>query len=222
MGKGKKRLLMGAALLLCMAIGFGVPLLVFGWMDHVTLGQTKPIAAQTGKLVVSSSDLPLVEQIHNVLGATNNAEQSIRPASLEEMQEGLRDLLDSGTLPQWVQEIWKRVCREETGSATLEYGADVASYGYSGPDGVSCYYTVDLTSERILSFQLYTKEDVPASQQNVERQEVMKRYIQYLGLDVLGDWTYNGNRYESSEAKLFVNVVLNEPDSGAFSVGVEL
>ena len=53
------------------------------------------------------------------------------------------------------------------------------------------------------------------------RQAVMERYIQYLGLDVLGDWVYNGNRYQSTEAQLFVNALLEE-DSGGFSIGVEL
>ena len=50
---------------------------------------------------------------------------------------------------------------------------------------------------------------------------MMERYIQYLGLDVLGDWVYNGNRYQSTEAQLFVNALLEE-DSGGFSIGVEL
>ena len=49
----------------------------------------------------------------------------------------------------------------------------------------------------------------------------MERYIQYLGLDVLGDWVYNGNRYQSPEAQLFVNTLLEE-DSDGFSIGVEL
>lgn len=49
----------------------------------------------------------------------------------------------------------------------------------------------------------------------------MERYIQYLGLNLLRDWVYNGNRYQSPETKLFVNALLEE-DSGAFSIGVEL
>ena len=50
---------------------------------------------------MSSSDLPLVEHIHNVLGETNAQEQASRPATLEEMAGGLSDFLASGVLPQW-------------------------------------------------------------------------------------------------------------------------
>ena len=84
---------------------------------------------------------------------------------------------------------------------------------------MSCSYTTDLASGCVLGFQLYTKEEHTNSQEH--RQAVMERYIQYLGLDVLGDWVYNGNRYQSTEAQLFVNALLEE-DSGGFSIGVEL
>ena len=84
---------------------------------------------------------------------------------------------------------------------------------------MSCFYTTDLASDCVLGFQLYTKEGHDPSDEG--RQAVMERYIQYLGLDVLGDWVYNGNRYQSPEAQLFVNALLEE-DSGGFSIGVEL
>ena len=181
---GKKGWCLLVALALCAAVG--APLAVFGWMDAAVLGRDTPISAQTGKLAVSSSDLPLVEHIHNALGETNAQEQSSRPATLEEMESGLSDII---------------------------------SYGYNGTDGVSCSYTTDLASGCVLGFQLYTKEEHTTSQER--RQAVMERYIQYLGLDVLGDWVYNGNRYQSTEAQLFVNALLEE-DSGGFSIGVEL
>ena len=168
---------------------------------------------------MSSSALPLVEHIHNVLGETNAQEQSSRPATLEEMESGLSDFLSSGVLPQWVADVWEQVCQTGVGTVTVTYGTDIISYEYNGTDGVSCSYTTDLASGCVLGFQLYTKEEHTTSQER--RQAVMERYIQYLGLDVLGDWVYNGNRYQSTEAQLFVNALLEE-DSGGFSIGVEL
>lgn len=205
------------ALALCVAVG--APLAVFGWMDAAVLGRDIPISTQNGKLAVSSSDLPLVEHIHNVLGETNAQEQSSRPATLEEMESGLSDFLSSGVLPQWVADVWEQVCQTGVGTVTVAYGTDIISYEYNGTDGVSCSYTTDLASGCVLGFQLYTKEEYTTSQER--RQAVMERYIQYLGLDVLGDWVYNGNRYQSTEAQLFVNALLEE-DSGGFSIGVEL
>lgn len=206
-------------LVLALSVAVGAPLAVFGWMDAAVLGRDTPISAQTGKLAVSSSDLPLVEHIHNVLGETNAQEQSSRPATLEEMEGGMSDFLASGVLPQWVADVWEQVCQTGAGTVTVTYGTDIISYGYTGTDGVSCFYTTDLASDCVLGFQLYTKEGHDPSDEG--RQAVMERYIQYLGLDVLGDWVYNGNRYQSPEAQLFVNALLEE-DSGGFSIGVEL
>ena len=214
---GKKGWWLG--LVLALAVAVGAPLAVFRWMDAAVLGRDTPISAQTGKLAVSSSDLPLVEHIHNVLGETNAQEQSSRPATLEEMESGLSDFLSSGVLPQWVADVWEQVCQTGVGTVTVTYGTDIISYEYNGTDGVSCSYTTDLASGCVLGFQLYTKEEHTTSQER--RQAVMERYIQYLGLDVLGDWVYNGNRYQSTEAQLFVNALLEE-DSGGFSIGVEL
>lgn len=214
---GKKGWWLGLALALAVAVG--APLAVFGWMDAAVLGRDTPISTQTGKLAVSSSDLPLVEHIHNVLGETNAQEQASRPATLEEMAGGLSDFLASGVLPQWVEDVWEQVCRTGVGTVTVTYGTDILSYGYNGTDGVSCSYTTDLASDCVLGFQLYTKEENDPS--NERRQAVMERYIQYLGLDVLGNWVYNGNRYQSPEAQLFVNALMEE-DSGGFSIGVEL
>lgn len=214
---GKKGWWLG--LVLALAVAVGAPLAVFGWMDAAVLGRDTPISAQTGKLAVSSSDLPLVEHIHNVLGETNAQEQSSRPATLEEMEGGMSDFLASGVLPQWVTDVWEQVCQTGDGTVTMTYGTDIISYGYNGTDGVSCFYTTDLASDCVLGFQLYTKEGHDPSDEG--RQAVMERYIQYLGLDVLGDWVYNGNRYQSPEAQLFVNALLEE-DGGGFSIGVEL
>ena len=201
---GKKGWCLLVALALCVAVG--APLAVFGWMDAVVLGRDTPISTQPGKLAVSSSE-------------TNAQEQSSRPATLDEMESGLSDFLSSGVLPQWVADVWEQVCRTGDGTVTVTYGTDILSYGYNGTDGVSCSYTTDLASDCVLGFQLYTKEEHTTSQER--RQAVMERYIQYLGLDVLGDWVYNGNRYQSTEAQLFVNALLEE-DSGGFSIGVEL
>ena len=207
---GKKGWWLGLALALAVAVG--APLAVFGWMDAAVLGRDTPISTQTGKLAV-------VEHIHNVLGETNAQEQASRPATLEEMESGLSDFLASGVLPQWVADVWEQVCRTGVGTVTVTYGTDIISYEYNGTDGVSCSYTTDLASGCVLGFQLYTKEEHTTSQER--RQAVMERYIQYLGLDVLGDWVYNGNRYQSPEAQLFVNALMEE-DSGGFSIGVEL
>lgn len=214
---GKKGWWLG--LVLALAVAVGAPLAVFGWMDAAVLGRDTPISTQTGKLAVSSSDLPLVAHIHNVLGETNAQEQASRPATLEEMAGGLSDFLASGVLPQWVADVWEQVCRTGDGTVTVTYGTDILSYSYTGTDGTGCSYTTDLASDCVLGFQLYTKEGHDPSDES--RQAVMERYIQYLGLDVLGDWVYNGNRYQSPEAQLFVNALMEE-DGGGFSIGVEL
>lgn len=189
-------------------------------MDAAVFGTGYPPSPpQTGQAGRVQQRPALVEHIHNVLGETNAQEQSSRPATLEEMESGLSDFLSSGVLPQWVADVWEQVCQTGVGTVTVTYGTDIISYGYNGTDGVSCSYTTDLASGCVLGFQLYTKEEHTTSQER--RQAVMERYIKYLGLDVLGDWVYNGNRYQSTEAQLFVNALLEE-DSGGFSIGVEL
>ena len=75
---GKKGWWLG--LMLALAVAVGAPLAVFGWMDAAVLGRDTHISTQTGKLAVSSSDLPLVAHIHNVLGSQSSRELQNRSA----------------------------------------------------------------------------------------------------------------------------------------------
>lgn len=225
----KKTIFLVAMATLCIAAAVLAPIITFLGVDSATWRKNFPIESAPGGIEVSSSDIPLVANIHQILLHSYETEASISPSSFESMYRAMAVLLESGVLPQEIETLLVDTyhsAMSEDADCYLEESEQAYSITYFGVGNSTiseCRCTVELDTGKIISFYLYcTDEENPyyIADQTPDREQAMKRYIKYLGLDVLEDWVYNGNRYYSEKAGLYVNMEY-QADTGYFYIGME-
>ena len=226
----KKRWLSVAAIAaLCIAVAVLAPMAAYWGADSATLNKSFPIEAAPGGIEVSSSEIPLVANARKILSGTNEGEASYRPSSFDSMYTAMHDLLESDVVPQDVatllSETYDGLAPEDAECYLGDSGSSysIACFSPSG-DGLfdECRCTLEAETGRVIFFQLYSSQ-IGFSNTTTpppDREQTLASYLEYLGLDILGDWVYNGNRYHSEEAGLYVNM---EYDAGGyFYIGLEL
>ena len=86
---------------------------------------------------------------------------------------------------------------------------------------VECSYVVEKSTGKVINFNvLLTAYKDTSVLQKMNREQVMKDYIRYLQLDVLDDWEFNGNRYYSKKADLYVDFQ-DDNSQGYCSMGLQ-
>ena len=81
-------------------------------------------------------------------------------------------------------------------------------------------YTIDDASGTVISFYAQLNGNVAIENAEEERTALMEKYLSYTTLDALGDWSYNGARYFSKKAGLYLNVELSQKSDRIF-IGLE-
>ena len=223
----KKILLIIAAAVLCIAVGVFSPIIAFRRIDSETVGKSFQTETVRSGIEVSESDLPLTGRVRRLLTDPDSTEIDLDKGDFEAMYHNLSELLEGGILPTSVEKPLRDAY--ESGAAkefeVYVYKID-NGYGYvllgAGSDIAECNFTIDGDTGKVISFGMNKASRENAEYEAVQgREQTIKKYLLYLGLDVLGDWAYNGNRYYSEKAGLYANMEY-EPNTGYFYIGLEV
>lgn len=75
-------------------------------------------------------------------------------------------------------------------------------------NNIKCKFDIESKSGKIISI-LFDKKNLSSK---LDSKKVLTNYINYLGLDIINDWTFQNNMMKSGKAKLVVSLVQSEDE----------
>lgn len=221
MNRTTKLLLSVIVVLVCAAAAAFAPALIFDYMDTALTSGPHKINSSAQGVEVLASDIPLTADVKEIFGKQldvelNHEQQDV--LSFLKTFNGFQDLI---FLPQNIKDylIKGENLNSEYYSlfTSVQNKSSMYLIEHQKKDALMkrLQLQVDNESEKIVSLSMTHFFDLSS----VSRQQIMSDYITYLGLDILGDWEYNGNRYYSKKARFYVNA---EIEDGSLYIGIEI
>ena len=221
MNRTTKLLLSVIVVIVCAAAAAFAPALIFDYMDTALTSGPHKINSSAQGVEVLASDIPLTADVKEIFGKQldvelNHEQQDV--LSFLKTFNGFQDLI---FLPQNIKDylIKGENLNSEYYSlfTSVQNKSSMYLIEHQKKDALMKrpQLQVDNESEKIVSLSMTHFFDLSS----VSRQQIMSDYITYLGLDILGDWEYNGNRYYSKKARFYVNA---EIEDGSLYIGIEI
>lgn len=190
------------------------PKLYFNWKDRKILTQSFTREEITYHLDSNADDIYLVKLIHAMYHSNysniihidfwnNDKSDEDLSNSLETQVNELvcYSILDESFAQQFISS------RKSPSLISLQNNNYIYDLSKSDHDS-TIRIKIENKTTKILYLQIEGKNKTVFS--NTDRKKIMERYIQYLNLDILNDWQYNGNNYYSDNAKLRVDIDLTD------------
>ena len=233
MNRTTKLLLSVIVVIVCAAAAAFAPALIFDYMDTALTSGPHKINSSAQGVEVLASDIPLTADVKEIFGKQLTADvKEIFGKQLDvELNHEQQDVLsflktfngfqDLIFLPQNIKDylIKGENLNSEYYSlfTSVQNKSSMYLIEHQKKDALMkrLQLQVDNESEKIVSLSMTHFFDLSS----VSRQQIMSDYITYLGLDILGDWEYNGNRYYSKKARFYVNA---EIEDGSLYIGIEI
>lgn len=204
--------------LVCIAliILYGLPMMLFKLQDK-SLKQNIHTLNNTYNVSAEAYEINLVQRIHSGYFNEMNDDYIYDIDNLlskkKRMSEEIKKLYEFDIIDVDILKKYEEIQTNED-YGIYEYNrTQLYSENYSLNDDHIGSIGLDPQTNKILSLYL------PYEKEIFDQKEKAYSYIQYLGLDILGDWKYEKGTYYSEKAQLCVkvSVVYTMFDSGKFS-----
>ena len=221
MNRTTKLLLSVIVVLVCAAAAAFAPALIFDYMDTALTSGPQKINSSAQGVEVLASDIPLTADVKEIFGKQLDVEQNYEQQDVLSFLKTFNGFQDLIFLPQNIKDylIKGENLNSEYYSlfTSVQNKSSMYLIEHQKKDALMkrLLLQVDNESEKIVSLSMTHFFDLSS----VSRQRIMSDYITYLGLDILGDWKYNGNRYYSKKARFYVNA---EIEDGSLYIGIEI
>ena len=221
MNRTTKLLLSVIVVLVCAAAAAFAPALIFDYMDTALTSGPQKINSSAQGVEVLASDIPLTADVKEIFGKQLDVEQNYEQQDVLSFLKTFNGFQDLIFLPQNIKDylIKGENLNSEYYSlfTSVQNKSSMYLIEHQKKDALMkrLLLQVDNESEKIVSLSMTHFFDLSS----VSRQQIMSDYITYLGLDILGDWKYNGNRYYSKKARFYVNA---EIEDGSLYIGIEI
>lgn len=196
-------LLMGVLLLLYM-----LPFLLFQLQDFA---QSKNVVTLDNIYKISSeaSDIKLVNIIHTIAYATReddyiyDSEDLLKKKDI--LKKEVKKLYEYGILDADALKTYEEIQSGQWYNISVYNRRSTFRESYTTKDNyVGGDIMMESETNKVLSLKL------PYDSELTDRKSIIYSYIQYLGLDILDDWSYTNGEYVSQKAQLRANVQIYE------------
>lgn len=195
---------------------YGLPMMLFKLQDK-SLQQKVHTIDNTYRVSAEAYEIDLVERIHSDYFNKMNGDYIYDLDNLlykkKRVSEQIKKLYELGVVDVDIVKKYEEIQTSEDYEIDEYNLFQLYDESYSLNNDHMGSIRLDVQTNKILSLSLPYEKEIK------NQKEKAYAYIQYLGLDILGDWVYKDHTYYSEKAQLCVKVklVYTMFESGKFS-----
>ena len=213
--KGKKKLIILFAAAVLTAV---LPLIYFAATDAAFLNKNEKLRP-LADVAVYPGEIELIEAVKTYL--SEDEESAFYESNSKEMFSAAEKFFKEVTLSQKLKDYIDNAV-DNASSVTVYETLSTVSYhllnGDNNGEISELQLCVEKTSGSVISFYAVLKH---VDDLEIVSRQMAKDYLKYTSLDTLNDWTFDGQRYYSKKAGLYLNIE-TDGENGMVYLGLEL
>ena len=213
--KGKKTLII---LFAAAALTAVLPLIYFAATDAAFLNKNEKLRP-LADVAVYPGEIELIEVVKSYL--SKDEESAFYESNSKEMFSAAEKFFKEVTLSQKLKDYIDNAVNNASSVTVYETLSTVSYYLLNGDNNgeiSELQLCVEKTSGSVISFYAVLKH---VDDLEIVSRQTAKDYLKYTSLDTLNDWTFDGQRYYSKKAGLYLNVE-TDGENGMVYLGLEL